>query len=263
MRLALVGDPVAHSLSPTIFAAAFAAAGIEGIYEARSVDEEGVRAAFRELSGDELDGINVTMPHKFLASKLCDRLDPKAMRAGSVNTIVVAKGERAKKELVGYSTDIDGIGECWRSFPATGPVLILGGGGAAAAALVALAEFEPYVSVRRFGQGAELGARVGTEVGEIHWGVPVVGAIVVNCTPLGMKGERLPEPVLELAGGLMDLAYTRQTTPAISFMAARGLPVVDGLELLVSQAGHGFRLFTGVEPPLAAMRAAVKTPKAS
>ena len=249
---------MAHSLSPAIFAGAFAEAGIEGTYEARSVSEEGVRTAFRELSDGELDGINVTMPHKFLASKLCDRLDPKAMRAGSVNTIVVAEGE-----LVGYSTDIDGIQECWRAFPANRPVLILGGGGAAAAALVALSEFEPYVSVRRFGQGAELGARVGTEVGEIRWGVPVVGAIVVNCTPLGMKGETLPNPVLELAGGLFDLAYNSQPTSAVSFMAARGLPVVDGLELLVSQAGHGFRLFTGAEPPLAAMRAAVKTPKAT
>jgi shikimate dehydrogenase len=253
---------VAHSLSPAIFAAAFAAAGIDGTYEVRSVNEEGVRTAFQELSAGELDGINVTMPHKALAASLCDRLDPQALRAGSVNTVVNAGDER-----VGYSTDIDGILECWRAFPADRPVLILGGGGAAAAAVVALSSYPLsdlglYISTRRFGQGSELGARVGAEVGEIRWGVPVVGAIVMNCTPLGMKGEELPAPLLDLAGGLFDLAYARRSTPAVASMTGKGLPVADGLDLLVSQAGYGFRLFTGVEPPLAAMRAAVETPKA-
>ena len=66
--------------------------------------------------------------------------------------------------------------------------------------------------------------------------------------------------VLELAEGLFDMAYGQQTTPAVSLMKEEGKSVVEGLDLLVSQAGYGFRIFTGAEPPLAAMRAAVENP---
>jgi len=255
VRLALLGKPVDHSRSPAIFAAAFAAAGIDGSYETRSVDADGVMAAFGELATGELSGINITMPHKALAFSLCDRVDEQAARAGSVNTVVLEGSQR-----VGYSTDIDGIRTLWRRMPAAGPVLILGSGGAAAAAAVALAERTPYISSRRPGAGRDLGQRAGVEVGELRWRVPLVGANVVNCTPLGMKGEWLPNAVVEMASGLFDLVYAKQPTPAITYVKGKGLPVVSGLDLLVSQAGFGFRLFTGVEPPLAAMRLAAEKP---
>ncbi|CAN5257034.1 shikimate dehydrogenase [soil metagenome] len=242
-----------HSRSAAIFAAAFAATGIHGFYEARAVAHDGVRQAFAELADGHLEGLNITMPHKALAYSLCDRLDTDAARAGSVNTAVVID-----HEIVGYSTDIDGIRHCWAALPPDRPVLILGSGGAAAAAAVALTEHEPYISARRFGAGAELRERTGVELGEIHWGVPVVGANVVNCTPIGMRGEQLPLAVLELAEGLFDMAYGRQTTPAVSLIREWGKPVVEGLDLLLSQAAYGFRIFTGAEPPLAAMRAAVE-----
>jgi shikimate 5-dehydrogenase len=95
-------------------------------------------------------------------------------------------------------------------------------------------------------------------LGEVRWGVPVVGVTVVNCTPIGMKGEELPAPVLELAEALLDMPYTHSATPAVTNMRSRGRAVVDGLDLLVSQAGFGFRLLTGAEPPLPAMRMAVE-----
>jgi shikimate dehydrogenase len=186
---------------------------------------------------------------------LCNKIDPDAARAKSVNTIVAVGSETA-----GFSTDIDGIRACWETLPSDRPVLILGTGGAAAAAVVALAEYEPYIAGRRFGVGAEIAAATGVELGEVHWGVPVVGAVVVNCTPLGMSGESLPDAVLELADGLFDMAYASEPTPAISRMRKAGKPTVDGRQLLVAQAGFGFRIFTGIDPPLPAMQAAVENP---
>jgi len=253
MRIALLGQPVRHSRSPAIFAAAFAATGLVGTYEARAVNADGVESAFAELASGTLHGLNVTMPHKALAYDLCDRVADAAGRAGAVNTVKEVGGS-----AVGYSTDIDAVTECWSNFPQDRPILILGGGGAAAAALVALADREPYIATRRFGAGAAAGARTRVEVGEVRWGVPVVGAVVVNCTPLGMRGESLPEAVLELGSGLLDMAYGAAPTPAVSLVRGLGHPVVDGLDLLVSQAAHGFRLFTGLAPPVEAMRAAAE-----
>jgi shikimate dehydrogenase len=251
-----VGDPVFHSQSPAIFRAAFAAAGIEGEYQARQVDANGVKSCFDEVRQGVLDGLNITMPHKVLAASLCDRLEPGAEAAASVNTVL-----RHRDDLVGHSTDIAAIRECWRSLPSEGPVLILGAGGAAAATAVAVNERRQgslYIASRTFGDGSSLAERLGIELGEVHWGVPVVMATVVNCTPIGMKGEALPDGVLALASGLLDMPYRATPTPAVERARQLGLPVVDGLDLLVRQAGHAFRLWTGMEPPIEAMRQAAE-----
>lgn len=257
MRLALLGDPVAHSLSPRIFAAGFAAADIDGTYEARRVDRDGVVAAFADLSRGALDGFNVTMPHKALAASLCDRLDPRAAKAGAVNTVIRENGD-----TVGYSTDINAFEDCLEALPAEGPVLVLGAGGSAASVLVALSggRSTVYGASRRFGKFSATAERVGIEGGEVRWGVPVVLALVVNCTPLGMKGEELPGPVLDLSRGLLDLPYASEVTPAVRSMEAQGKPVIAGLDFLLAQANHGFRLFVGRPAPTEAMRQGVEKP---
>ena len=260
MRLAVLGDPVSHSKSPAIHNAALAAVGLTGLYEAREVDDRGVRAAFNEVRAGALTGFNVTMPHKRLAAELCDHLDPDASRAGSVNTVAAIEGA-----IWGFSTDVGGIVDAWGDLPAEGPVLILGAGGAAAAACVALCGRPLYLAARRFGAGADLARRLavrGLEIslGEVHWGVPVVGSVVVNCTPLGMKGESLPGDVLATASGLFDMAYGSAVTPAVLAVRGRGLKVVEGIDLLVSQAARSFAIWTGLVPPLEVMRKAAKTP---
>lgn len=253
MKLALLGDPVAHSLSPAIQNAALRACGIDGIYEARRVDQNGLRDAFDELRSGRVDGFNVTMPHKALAAALCDRCDSEASQAGSVNTVVRQAGE-----IVGFSTDIAGIRSAWDSLASEGPVLILGAGGAAAAALTALTPRSLFVAARRFGSGAELAKKTGVGVGELKWGVGVLNSVVVNCTPLGMKGESLPDRVLDVASGLFDLAYRSTVTPAVERVKRRGLPAVEGLELLLAQAGLSFTIWTGLEAPMSEMRKAVE-----
>jgi shikimate dehydrogenase len=143
--------------------------------------------------------------------------------------------------------------------------LILGAGGAAAAACVALADRHIYLAARRFGAGAELGHRLagrGLEIalGQVSWGVPVVGSVIVNCTPIGMNGEPLPDGVLALSSGLFDMAYGPMVTPAVLTVRNMGFPAVEGLDLLISQAARSFRIWTGAVPPLEVMRNAAKNP---
>jgi shikimate dehydrogenase len=254
VRLVLLGDPVAHSLSPAIQGAALAAAGVPGTYEARRVDEAGLEAAVEELRAGGIDGANVTMPHKRSAAQMCSRLDPDAGRAGAANTLV-----RVGDDAIGHNTDIAGIRAAWKraGLPSQGRVLILGTGGAAAAALLALAEREVSLSGRRKGAAARLAERLGVAATEVPWGTGVAGATVVNATPIGMHAEVLPEAVLDGGKALFDMAYGADPTPAAERYRAKGHPVADGIDMLIGQAAESFRLWTGRVADTDAMRAAV------
>lgn len=253
MRLVLLGDPVAHSRSPAIHRAALAAVGLTGSYEARRVDRAGFLVAVDELRRGEVDGANVTMPHKRLAHRIADRLDADAARAGAVNTFVVDEGT-----VVGHNTDVVGIRRAWRcrGLPDDAPVLLLGAGGAAAAAAVALEGRRVTVAARRGDRARELVRRLGLDHRVGDWARPLPGAVVVNATPIGMHGEALPDGLLDEASGLFDMAYGSRPTPAVDAARHRGLPTVDGLDMLVAQAEASFALWTGVEPPSEVMRAA-------
>ena len=252
LNLALLGSPVDHSLSPRLHNAALLAAGIEGTYEARRVDENGMAAAIDEIRRGELDGANVTMPHKRLAAALVDELSAEAARAGSVNTLMVRDGA-----VVGASTDVAGIRLAWDGLP-HGPALILGSGGAAAAALLALEGRPLVVSARRGTAANRLIERTGVAADHTEWASPVAGAVIVNATPLGMAGESLPPGLLEVASGLFDMPYGALPTEAANTAVALGIPVVAGVEMLVAQAALSFELWTGVEAPIAAMRAVLE-----
>lgn len=256
MRLALLGDPVDHSLSPAIHTAGLAAAGIEGEYVARRVDEHGMRAAVDEIRYGRLRGANVTMPHKELAFELCERVSEDALRAGAVNTLVGDGGV-----VWGHNTDVTGLRRLWdgAGFPRTAPVLILGSGGAAAGVVVARLGDELVISGRRLEAAHALLSRTRAVAGIVPWGTAIDGAILVNATPIGMHDERLPDDVLEGAGGLVDLAYGENPTPAVRRAAERGIPVVDGPTFLLAQAVDAFEIWTGVRAPVDAMRRALRT----
>ena len=254
MRLVLLGDPVAHSLSPAIQNAALSAASLPGSYEAIRVDADGMAGAIEDVRKGEIDGANVTMPHKRLAASLCDRRDPTANRAGAVNTLV-----RVGMEVVGHNTDVAGIRAAWGSshLPRQGPVHLLGGGGAAAAALLALEGRDLTISTRRAGAGATLADALGVAAVEVEWGTPVPGAALVNATPIGMQGEALPEAMTAEATALFDMTYGPRVTPAVEALRNRSLRVADGAAMLLAQAAESFRLWTGRAADLGAMRAAL------
>jgi shikimate dehydrogenase len=252
LHLAIFGDPIAHSLSPRLHAAALEAAGIDGSYEARRVDAAGMEAAIEEIRSGVLDGANVTMPHKVLASSLADELSEAARRSGSVNTLWGRNGR-----VFGETTDVGGIRRAWGSLP-TGVALILGAGGAAAAALLALEGRELFVTARRFDAAAALVDHIDVPAVAVPWGRPVAGAVVVNATPLGMAGEHLPAGILETASGLFDMVYGAVPTPAIARARSLGLTVVAGLEMLLAQAAASFEIWTGRRASIEAMRRAVR-----
>ncbi|MEN8114409.1 MAG: shikimate dehydrogenase [Actinomycetota bacterium] len=254
MKLVLLGDPVSHSLSPAIHNAGLAAAGIEGTYEARRVDEDGMREAVSEVRYGRLDGANVTMPHKHLAFELADRVSEDALRSGAVNTFVRAAGE-----VWGHNTDIVGLRAVWdeTEFSTSAPVLVLGTGGAAAAAVVARSDAVLFISGRRPEAAADVLAVTRTRGEVVPWGSAIAGAVVVNATPIGMKGEALPDGILNGASGLVDMAYGPEPTPAVLHARATGLPVIDGPGFLLAQAVAAFELWTGVTAPVDAMRDAL------
>lgn len=253
MRLAVVGDPISHSLSPVIHQAALAAVGIEGSYTTIRVDSEGMAGVVADLRQGKLDGINVTMPHKGIASALVDDLTADARRARSVNTIVRA----SDGTLVGHSTDVTALRRLWPVASAT-PVLVLGAGGAAAAACLAGGDRHLYVSARRPEAVTHLRHQLEMELDRVPWGAAVVEAVVVNATPIGMSGEEFPPRIVDLAAAVIDLAYGENPTPLVASAVAAGLPVVDGRQVLVAQAADSFRLWTGREAPVSVMREALQ-----
>ncbi len=257
MILVLLGDPVAHSRSPAIHQAALDHLGIEGTYTARRVGADGMRRAVVELRSSALDGANVTMPWKHLAAELADRLDPVAARAGAVNTLVAHAGE-----VVGHLTDVEGVRYAWRQagLPAEAPTLVLGAGGAAAAALLAREGTELYVSARRTITAETLVARLAVAATVVPWEQPLPDAVVINATPLGMQGEPLPHGLLEVAGGLVDLVYGDEPTPAVRAAQRIGLTLqASGEEMLLGQALAAFELWTGRPAPEQVMRAALRS----
>jgi shikimate dehydrogenase len=220
VNVALLGHPVAHSRSPAMQNAAFAAAGLNWRYTAIDVDD--VVAAVGALRTLGFAGANVTIPHKQAAVAACDEAE-----GGAVNTLVFAGGR-----VRGFNTDkeilagIDATRAC-----------VIGAGGAARALAPALPE----------------DTRVFSRRGE--WPPDASGCdLVVNATPI--RDEVLVD--LEAAQTVVDLAYGAGETALVAAARAAGCEVIDGFEALVRQGAASFRIWTGVEPSLDAMRAAVR-----
>ncbi len=252
--MVLLGDPVDQSRSPEIHQAAFRAAGIEGSYSVRRVDEAGLLASLDELRRGDLDGANVTMPHKLAAARAADRREEAVERVGAANTLLVDSGR-----VIAFNTDVDGVRWAWdRAALPDSPVLILGSGGGAAAAVWALRDRSPAVSARREERVERMLGRLGMKAHRVPWGEPLPGAVVVNASPLGMKGEALPPGILEHSIGLLDMPYGDHETAAVRESRRRGLPTADGLDMLVGQAVRAFELWTGRPAPVESMKAALR-----
>lgn len=244
LRLCVIGDPVAHSLSPAIHGALLRQRGIAGSYEAVTVAPHALAAFVASARAGAYDGFNVTMPHKQAILPMLDAVEGDAAVMGAVNTVVVRHGR-----AVGYNTDGAGF---LRSLPfsVSGKrVLLLGSGGAASALCRALVGAGAAVTVCcRHPERAAL------------WGASVQpwealsstadGDLLVNATPLGMEGHPCFASFDFLdafRGTVYDLVYQPRETALLAAARARGLPTIDGLALLHAQAELAFRLFTAGE----------------
>ena len=264
--LALIGDPVGHSLSPAMHNASFAADGLDFVYVALNVKAEDLPAAVRGAAALGLRGFNVTMPHKRAMVPLVDELDEGARISGAVNTVVVEG-----RKLRGHNTDGPGLVEaCGEAGIALEGrrVLLLGAGGAAASIAAALCDagVGGLRIVNRNPEHAEAlaeklrGAGKGTGI-EAHptgtLDANVRAPIVVNATPLGMRdGDPLPIHPEYLDGdtALLDAVYRPGAeTEIVRRARARGATVVTGSRMLLYQGVLAQRLWTGRRPNVQAM----------
>ena len=266
-RVALLGHPVAHSLSPAMHNAAFAALGLRHTYEARDVPTDRLEAAVAALRGEEWLGANVTVPHKERVLRLMDELGADARAVGAVNTIVRRAGR-----LVGENTDRAGFARAIAPRPVGRRVLVLGAGGAARAVAAELGpDNELLIASRRPAQAASL---IETVLGPTSRARSVAWAdiaaleavdVLVNATPLGLHGEDavaeaglayLPSVVIDLVPTAVETSLCRRARA----MTDPSRRVVDGLAMLLHQAARSFTLWTGREAPLRVMAAALPRP---
>lgn len=268
---AVIGDPIGHSLSPALHNEAFRQLGLDWVYVAFRVPAGAGAEAIAAVRTLDLAGLSVTMPHKAEVAAAVDRLGPVAARLGVVNTVSwVYSGGRP--ELVGESTDgagyLDAMAE--EGFDPTGKrCVVLGTGGAARAVTLALAgagAAEVVVVGRRPGGAAGCAALAGTAgrsldgTGDVE-GVVGAADLVINATPAGMgPGDATPFGVRRewLGPGqfVSDLIYAPPVTPLLVEARAAGAGWANGLGVLIHQAGHQVRMWTGQRPPLEAMSAA-------
>ena len=264
---AVIGDPVRHSLSPTLLNAAFAEAGLDWHFMALEVAEGRSDEALDAVRALGLAGLSVTMPHKAAVAAAVDHRTEQAELLDAVNC-VVAEGGR----LVGHNTDGDGFLDGLRHDtgfdPAGRSTVVIGAGGAARAVVLALARAgaAEVAVVNRTASRAEVAAGLAGPVGRVvlsdELSDTVAAAdLVVNATSVGMTDDgALPVDPESVAVGAIavDLIYHPPETAWLAALRGRGIEAHNGLSMLVFQAAHAFRLWTGSEAPVAVMDAAAR-----
>ena len=270
-QLGVLGDPIAHSLSPAMHNAALAAllpahprlAGVR--YHRLHITADELPEALSLLYAKGFAGLNLTVPHKIQALQLVATLSPEARRAESVNTLV-----RTDAGWDGHTTDGAGFLEALRE--RTGgttrgrPVILLGSGGAARAVAAACLQ-DGCAELRLHNRDAAKAAALGASLADarVHAaGLDAIAApadaVIVNCTTLGLKAtDPSPFPSAQLRGGQFVFDTTYGSTPSrlLRDAAERGVAGVDGRAMLRWQGSLAFRLWTGILPPGAPMRAAL------
>ncbi len=268
-KLGLIGYPISHSVSPQIHSAALAAAGLDGEYKLYPIapdEKQGLIDLLAKVRTGEIHGLNVTIPHKQNVMPLLNELTPTAEAIGAVNTIVLKNDK-----LVGDNTDSGGF---WNDLQILVhgrhgkarnlKALILGAGGSARAVAYSLLQhsWDVTITARRIEQAQSLITHYASpqlkslpyESTALH---PLRSTfhLIVNTTPLGMKShpqgsawlEGLPFPP---NAALYDLIYNPAETQLMQDAAKAGLPVRNGLGMLIGQALLSFEIWTGRKVPV-------------
>jgi shikimate dehydrogenase len=261
---AVIGHPIRHSLSPTIYNAAFATADLDWIFVALDVADDAGRDAVDAMRVLGIDWLSVTMPHKFAAADAVDELTDDARALHAVNCVINRDGR-----LVGHSTDGAGFVRALHAelgfTPAGRSCAVLGAGGAARAVILALAQAgaAEVVVVNRTRSRAEEAVALAGAVGRVGSDGDVTGTdLVVNATSVGMGDDAgLPVDPDRLRAGqvVADLVYAPLVTPLLAVAAARGLVTVDGVGMLVQQAGLQYEQVIGRPAPVDAMDEAARS----
>jgi shikimate dehydrogenase len=265
--LALLGDPVSHSLSPTFQNAALRARGLDAVYVALRCGADELPGLLRGIARAGGAG-NVTVPHKALAAWTIDAPTEAVMRTGACNTFWPEDGR-----IHGDNTDVAGAAAAIAALlgrtPAGARVLLLGAGGAASAVLCALVDAgaeRVAVLNRTPERAAALAERFrapGVRIDVADTANALRGDrwdLAINSTSLGLKsGDALPLDADGWSiGAALDLVYAPGQTRWVHALRARGIPAADGKEMLVQQGAAAFRRWWNADPPLDVMRAALE-----
>ncbi len=263
VRCAVLGSPVAHSLSPALHRAAYAELGLgEWEYDARDVSEQGL-AAFLDGLDDSWRGLSLTMPLKRAVVPLLDGLSERAAQARAANTVVIDGGRR-----VGHNTDVPGVAAALRE-RYDGPLrhaVVLGGGATAASVLLALGDLgcpsaslvvrdpsrveETLAAVARHPVGPRVDVRT---LQDLAARGPAPVDLVASTVP---AAAQTPEVVAGCAGArvVFEALYDPWPTPLAAAAQEQGQVLVGGLDLLVHQAVLQVALMTGRTPSLTVLR---------
>ncbi len=274
LRLAVLGDPVAHSASPTMHNAALAEYGIDARYTRLHIRAEELAEAFRLLPAQGFIGVNCTIPHKFAALALVDRADDHARRIGVVNTVAV-EGEK----LVGYNTDGPGLVRAVRAELGADlrdlRVMILGAGGGAGRAIAMQCAIENCPGIVLINRTFE---KLMPLVRELDAFYPLNRVanddfdpralrsrlaqtdLIINCTSVGMKSDEpspIPADLLASRHLIYDTIYTAARTPLLIAGDAVGARGANGLTMLLHQGALSFEIWFQRPAPIEVMRAAL------
>ena len=264
-RLGVLGWPVDHSRSPAMQNAALAATGLDGafVYERLAVSPDAFPETVAGLPAAGFAGVNVTIPHKEAALALATAVSADARAIGAANTLTFGPGEGAVRA---DNTDapglLDALGE-----PAPRTALVLGAGGSARAVIWALKHAGAEVGL--WNRTPERAKALAEEMGATWLGEVGKADLLVNCTSVGLGNPSAPDlpdfkslPLepdeLDEFSCVVDLVYRPGGTDLQRAAGERGIPVVDGLEVLVQQGALSYEAWTGSAPDRAAMATAAR-----
>ena len=254
-RLALLGHPVSHSLSPVFQNAALRAAGIDLRYEALDVPPEALAATLDEARANHWAG-NVTVPYKESVFIQCTELTPIAQRVGAANVF-----RATPAGMVGHNTDVEGVRRAVRELLGKEPVDyeigVIGAGGAAAAVLAAIEGWpgcRAIVANRSSTRSQSLVGRFRSvaQVGDVDE-ISGRADLVINATSLGLHPDD-PLPIdprtLGTDTAVLDLVYSPRGTPLVQAARKAERRSADGLRMLVEQGAAAFEWWFDVSPDI-------------
>lgn len=253
----VVGDPVSHSKSPLMHNLALKHYGIEAEYAALHLAMADLTSFISLMNRDEFRGCNITIPYKNAFNDIVDQTDPLVEATGSMNTVVKEEGL-----LVGYTTDIAGFSiplNKYRDLLKNEGAIIFGSGGVSKAVIHALLQLgmTGICVVSRNPESLDFKNERIIAADYNTWQHAGENAILlVNCTPLGMKGMDDKSPIVDqdkylLMGKICyDLVYNPLNTPFLEQAVDSGGIGIGGLDMLIHQGSESFRLWTGKTFPI-------------
>ncbi len=258
-EFAVVGDPIAHSLSPRLHGAALAQHDLKEQYAAIQVAADQESTFWTTAFDHGVRGLNVTVPHKLAALRCATRASEEARSIGAANTL-----QRGEAGWTAHNTDARGLAMAIqrqvgrRVLDTTRRVVVLGGGGAARAVVVCMQSLgarELVVAVRDPAR-AQWAADAADRVLRLADAPLATATLVVNATPLGLRDDDaspVDGSLLSPEALVVDLVYGERPTALLQAASSRGCATQNGLPMLIAQAALAFALWWGCEPPLVSM----------